>query len=110
MGNINVSPPAVRSVARSVRNTVADATGNASHCADASQSAAQANPGWASSSALTDCANAWSQHVEGMVTEMGQLAEMLEASATSYSKVDAEAGARFQQILQEFAQNTWSPG
>lgn len=110
MGNINVSPAAVHSVAQSVQSTVADATGNASHCADASQSAAQANPGWASSAALTDCANAWSKHVEGMVAEMGQLAEMLDASAASYSKVDAEASARFQQILQEFAQNTWSAG
>lgn len=100
----------MHSVAQSVQNTVADATGNASHCADASRDAVKANPGWASSSALADCADAWSQHIEGMVTEMAQLAEMLDASVTSYSKVDAEASTRFQQILQEFAQNTWSPG
>lgn len=110
MGDIELSPPSVHSVSQSVQSTVADATGHASHCADASLAAAQANVGWSSSFALSDCANAWSQHIDGMVTEMGQLAEMLESSATSYTKVDAEASARFEQILEEFAENTWSPG
>lgn len=110
MGNIGVSPSGVNTVAQSIQSLADEATGNAGHCADASVTAALANPGWVSSAALTDCAQTWAQHIDGMVTEMGQLAEKLGTSAASYTKADADASTRFQRILTEFAQNTWSAG
>lgn len=110
MGNINISPSGVDAASQAIQELANEATGNASHCADASMTAAQANPGWASSTSLTNCANAWAQHLDGMVTEMATFADLLSESSASYNQTEADISAGFQQVLQEFAQNTWSAG
>ena len=97
-GFVHQEPPGVSSAGSAAAKTADDARQDLKNCLDPSADAAGANPGWASSKALTGCATAWSAHLTDLIDRTSHLADSLHVAARVYSDADQQAA----DVLHEF--------
>lgn len=86
--DIHFRPPDVDVVAQTIATAVVTATRDVVDKLAPSSVAAVANPAWQSSRALTDCANAWRNHLVDLVGRTKDAAQRLSESAAQYRQVE----------------------
>lgn len=85
---IDINPTEIHAAADSVDEATASALENVTNSLAPSASAAQANPGWKSATALSECQHAWQTHLTDLVQRTSDAAENLRASAKDYQDLE----------------------
>jgi hypothetical protein len=65
----------------------------------ANDAAAAHHPGWESADALVQVTRTWENRLAGLTFQLGRLGDRLRTSANTYTRVDAEAARRIQEVF-----------
>lgn len=98
--DIHIWPPPIVDAGTDLQLLATEAAEKVAGGLDESKTAAGAHPGWASSAALTACAEGWENHTHDLVQQMAQLGGQLLASAKDYTQADNEAEQRMLKVMQ----------
>jgi hypothetical protein len=98
--DIHIWPPPIISAGTDLQLLATEAEEKVANGLDESRTAANAHPGWASSAALTACAEGWQNHTHDLVQQMAQLGAQLLASGKDYTQADKEAEQRMLKVMQ----------
>ncbi|MGH3620553.1 MAG: hypothetical protein ACRDQ5_02025 [Sciscionella sp.] len=101
--SIHMNVPGVHKAGDDLADMSTVASAKVGHSLDASEDAAKAHPGWASSGAVQGCRQAWIKHLTDLVGEVGSAARKLHDSASANQRADDEAAHRLNEVFDELS-------